>query len=197
MTPSTDDHRMLATLCAQLRALRLEREWTLGDLAARTALSQAHLSRIESGERQPSLATLFTLARAFEVPVASLLEAEPASDASAVIRAGSVPAHSVNGLLYTPLSGTSRQLHIQAARVQVPADRSGTERFQHDGEEWLYVLAGTLQLLLGNHTYLLHAGDVVHFDSTVPHRLAAPSEAIAEVLLVTSSSTHLLSAAHT
>lgn len=197
MTQSTEDDHLLATLSAQLRALRIEREWTLGDLATRTALSQAHLSRIESGERQPSLATLFTLARAFEVPVASLLETTPASDAAVVIRAGSVPVQHVNELLYTPLSSTNRQLHIQAARVQVPADRSGTDRYQHEGEEWLYVLAGTLQLLLGSLTYLLAAGDVAHFDSSVPHRLAAPYGSFADILLVTSPGTREMSAAHT
>jgi transcriptional regulator with XRE-family HTH domain len=197
MTLSSDDDRMLATLSAQLRALRIERDWTLADLAMRTALSQAHLSRIESGDRQPSLATLFTLARAFEIPVASLLETAPASDAAVVIRAGSAPAHRVNELLLTPLSSTNRQLRVQAARVQVPAERSSTERYQHEGEEWLYVLSGTLQLFLGSQTYFLQAGDAAHFDASVPHRLAAPCEALADVLIVTSSGTRLTRPAHT
>jgi transcriptional regulator with XRE-family HTH domain len=197
MTLSTDDDRMLATLSARLRALRLEHGWTLSDLATRAALSQAHLSRIESGERQPSLATLFTLARALEASVASLLDTAPASDSTVVVRAGSVPTQRINELLYTPLSGTGRRLRIQAARVRVPADRPGTERYQHKGEEWLYVLSGTLQLLLGSHTYLLHVGDVAHFDSSVPHRLAALCDAFAEALLLTSSDTRPQSAAHT
>ena len=45
--------------------------------------------------------------------------------------------------------------------------------YQHDGEEWLYVLSGTLRLALADETHLLHPGDAAHFDARVPHRLAA------------------------
>jgi transcriptional regulator with XRE-family HTH domain len=197
MTLSTDDDRTLATLGARLKELRTEREWTLGDLAARTSLSQAYLSRIESAERQPSLATLFTLARALEVSVSDLLDVAPAPDAQVVVRAGSLPEQHINDLFYTSLTGENRRLRLQAARVRVPQHRQGTERYQHEGEEWLYVLSGKLQLMVGEQSYLLHAGDVAHFDSSIPHRLAALHEAFAQVLMVTVSGARDLTGAHT
>jgi transcriptional regulator with XRE-family HTH domain len=192
-----EDERALATLGARLRELRTEREWTLGDLATRSSLSQAYLSRIESGDRQPSLATLFTLARVLEVSVSNLLAVAPAPAARIVVRAGTVPERDINGLFYTSLTGGAGQHRLQAARVRVPPDRDGAERYQHEGEEWLYVLSGTLQLQVGGHTHVLHAGDVAHFDSSVPHRLSAPHEAFAEALLLTVSGARDLQGAHT
>jgi transcriptional regulator with XRE-family HTH domain len=197
MTPLTDDERALETLCARLRQLRAEHGWTLGDLATRTGLSQAHLSRVESGERQPSLAALFTLARAFAVPVSALLDLAPVTDGPVILRAGSVPAKQINGLLYTPLSVGGGQLRFQAAHVRVPQHRQGAECYQHEGEEWLYVLSGTLQLLLGDQSFVLEAGDVAHFDSSVSHRLAAHDMSFAEALLVTSAGAEPLKGAHT
>jgi transcriptional regulator with XRE-family HTH domain len=197
MTLSTGDERTLETLGTRLRQLRTDRGWTLGELATRTALSQAHLSRIESGERQPSLAALFTLARALEVSVSTLLDIAPDADTSVVLRAGSVPEQQANDLFLTPLSGSSSQLRFQAARVRIPRHRQGTERYQHEGEEWLYVLSGTLQLSLGDQSFLLEAGDVAHFDSSVPHRLAARNASFAEALLVTTAGARPLMGTHT
>jgi transcriptional regulator with XRE-family HTH domain len=197
MTFMTEEERALAALGTRLKELRTVREWTLGDLAFRSSLSQAYLSRIESGERQPSLATLFTLARVLEVSVSDLLAVEPVPGERIVVRAGSVPEQHINDLFYTSLTGGSRQQRIQAARVRVPPDRQGTERYQHEGEEWLYILSGTLQLQVGELTHVLHAGDVAHFDSSTPHRLAALHGAYAEALLITISGNRDLTAFHT
>ena len=68
-----------------LRSLRNQRGWKLGDLAQRTNLSEAYLSRIESGERQPSLAVLFNLAGTYHISMASLFEEQPLSS-SVVVR---------------------------------------------------------------------------------------------------------------
>ncbi len=195
MSLNVEDERALATLGTRLKELRTEREWTLGDLAARSSLSQAHLSRIESGERQPSLATLFTLARVLEVSVSELLAIAPARHTQVIVRAGSVPEKNVNDLLYTSLT-SSRHRRLQAARVRVPLLRQGAERYEHEGEEWLYVLGGTLQLQLGDQTHVLNVGDVAHFDSSVPHRLAALHDAFAEVLLLTVSGARDLPGTH-
>jgi MOSC domain-containing protein YiiM/DNA-binding XRE family transcriptional regulator len=76
----TDDSSLtthLARLGAALRARRTARGWTLEDLARRTGLSKAHLSRLEAGDRQASLSVLLTLARAHGVALAALLDPAP------------------------------------------------------------------------------------------------------------------------
>ena len=67
----------LIKLGTRLRELRKERGWRLEDLAERTNLSRPYLSRLEGGERQPSLGALFSVAQAYGVTLSSLFEPEP------------------------------------------------------------------------------------------------------------------------
>jgi quercetin dioxygenase-like cupin family protein len=69
-------------------------------------------------------------------------------------------------------------------RAMISPLRQGSERYQHDGEEWLYVLSGRLQLCVGDREYQLETGDAAHFDSRQPHRLDALDGHEAEVILV-------------
>ncbi len=77
----------LTVIGSRLRTLRRERGWRLEDLAERTGLSKAYLSRLESGERQPSLTALFGMARAYGVSFSALFEPEPETQSLAVVRA--------------------------------------------------------------------------------------------------------------
>jgi len=176
----------VARVGERLRRLRKERDWRLEDLAERTGLSQPYLSRIESGERQPSLAVLFGVARALGVPYASLVE--PEVEDRVVVRGGSALVQRGNGLLYTPLSGGNGAFGLQPLRIVVPAEREGDKLYRHEGEEWLYVLSGRLLLRLADEEYELEAGDAAHFDATRPHRLGAMGGEDAEVILVAGSS---------
>ena len=175
--------RELAALGARLRGLRAGREWTLDEVARRSGLSKSYLSRLEDGDRQPSLAALLSLAQAYGLPLAALFDVPPPRPC-AVVRAAESALHQGNGLLYTALSHTARPTQMQPIRVIVPADRIGEEMYQHDGEEWLYVLSGILRLTLAGETLLLSPGDAAHFDACVPHRLAADGGQDAELLLV-------------
>jgi transcriptional regulator with XRE-family HTH domain len=69
MEGEPDITSQLAGLGLRLRELRAGRDWTLEELAERTGLSKPFLSRLEAGDRQPSIAAVLTLARAFSVPV--------------------------------------------------------------------------------------------------------------------------------
>ena len=168
-----------------MRELRLARGWTLEELACRSALSKAFLSRLESGDRQASIAAVLTLSRIFNVSVASLFESELATAPCVVVRAGEAPVKSMNGLKYATLSNAGRFFNLQPIKVIVPQSRRGKDHYHHDGEEWIYVLSGSLTLSLGGQTYDLEPGDAAHFDSRLPHRLIARG-GDAEVLLVAS-----------
>ncbi len=174
----------LATLGTRLRSLRNEREWTLDELARRVGLSKSYLSRLEEGDRQPSIAALLSLAGAFGLPLATLFGATDTKSHCTVVRAGEGARRQGNGLCYTSLSHASHAASMQPIRVTVPVNRVGDEMYRHDGEEWLYVLSGTLRLTLAGETLLLHPGDAAHFDARAPHRLAADGECDAELILV-------------
>jgi transcriptional regulator with XRE-family HTH domain len=174
----------LMMLGERLRELRSGRQWTLEELAERSGLSKPFLSRLESGTRQPSIAAVLTLARVFDVPMGSLFEVRHEEDPCIIIRAKSAAAREGNGISYVPLSGASRFFNVQPVRIVVSPQRPGAERYQHDGEEWIYVLTGSLKLRVGEKNYDLEPGDAAHFDSRLPHRLDASGGKDAEVILV-------------
>jgi transcriptional regulator with XRE-family HTH domain len=179
-------HSQLGSFGARLRALRLQRGWTLEALACRSGLSRAFISRLESGGRQASIAAALTLARIFNVSLATLFESEPLAEPCVVVRAGETEARQINGLRYVALSHAGRLFNLQPIKVTVPRSRRGQEHYHHDGEEWIYVLAGKLTLSLAGRRHDLEPGDAAHFDSRRPHRLMARGGGDAEVLLVAS-----------
>jgi transcriptional regulator with XRE-family HTH domain len=178
---------LLAGLGARLRFLRNRNGWTLEQLSVRTELSEPFLSRLESGQRQPSLAALITLARAYSMPLAALLDETPSSSAPVVIRAGRASERYANGLQYRVASGNSPNVNLHAIHVTVPPKREHEVFYRHDGEEWLHVLSGQLRLIFENAEHLLKPGDSAHFEAAAPHRLAAIGPHNAEVLVVSCS----------
>lgn len=176
----------LSSFGTRLRELRLRRGWTLQELACRSALSRAFLSRLESGDRQASIAAVLTLSRVFDVSLASLFESPPAMEPCVIVRAADAVEKTLNGLKYASLSHAGRFFNLQPLYIRVSPARRGNEHYSHDGEEWIYVLSGKLELSLAGKTYELSPGDAAHFDSRLRHRLIAPGPQEARVLVVAS-----------
>ncbi|MCX4820708.1 XRE family transcriptional regulator [Streptomyces sp. NBC_01142] len=180
-SPDGGSATTLPEVAPRLRDLRRRRGLTLEAAAQRAGLSPAHLSRLETGHRQPSLPMLLALARTYGTTVAELL-GEQAPERRPVIRAGSREPAAADGWTYHQAGGPGRAM--QALRLVVPYGAQGDVVRVHPGEEWLYVLAGRLQLTLGETVHELSPGDSAHFDSQTPHRIAAATRDGAELLFV-------------
>ncbi len=179
----------------RLRRLRKERGWKLEDLAERTNLSRAYLSRLENGERQPSLTALFRIAQAYGVAFSSLFESEPDLESGVIIRAAQTPVRRGNGLFYASLSRGSWAFNLHPIRIVVPAEGEEGEEgevYQHEGEQWLYVVSGSLGLGIGDEEFILESGDAAHFSADNPHRLTALGGRDAEIILVACAVPYLL-----
>jgi len=176
----------LSSFGARLRELRLKRGWTLEELACRSRLSKAFLSRLESGGRQASIAAALTLSRIFDVSLGALFESGLATESCVIVRGANAIEKRINGLKFSPLSHAGRFFNLHPIKVTVPVSRRGNEHYHHDGEEWIYVLSGELTLSLAGKTHDLMPGDAAHFDSRLPHRLIASGKKDVEVLLVAS-----------
>jgi transcriptional regulator with XRE-family HTH domain len=171
----------LPTVAPQLRALRRQASLTLEAAARAAGLSPAHLSRLETGQRQPSLPMLLALARVYGTTVAELL-GETVAGRDAVIRAADMEPTAAGGWTYWQAGAPGRGM--QALRVHVPYGSQGDVVRVHPGEEWLHVLRGRLRLRLGDSTHRLAAGDSAHFDSLTPHRIAAEDHDGVDLLFV-------------
>ncbi|MFE9251354.1 helix-turn-helix domain-containing protein [Streptomyces sp. NPDC007088] len=170
-----------AAVAPQLRELRRRAGLTLEAAAKAAGLSPAHLSRLETGRRQPSLPMLLALARTYGTTVSELL-GEHTEGREAVVRAAAMEPTAAGGWTYWQAGGPGRGM--QALRVHVPHGSQGDIVRVHPGEEWLYVLTGRLRLRLGDSTHLLDPGDSAHFDSLTPHRIAAVDQGGAGLLFV-------------
>ncbi|WP_327186204.1 helix-turn-helix domain-containing protein [Streptomyces sp. NBC_01334] len=171
----------LPAVAPQLRALRRRAALTLEAAARAAGLSPAHLSRLETGQRQPSLPMLLALARIYGTTVSELL-GETSADRDAVVRAAAMEPTRAGGWTYWQAGASGRGM--QALRVHVPYGSQGDVVRVHPGEEWLHVLRGRLRLRLGDTTELLGPGDSAHFDSLTPHRIAAQDADGVELLFV-------------
>ena len=172
----------VSALGERLRAAREARGLTLDQLSASVGVSKAHLSRLESADRQPSVAILVEVAAALGTRVSALLGEDVAGAALAVF-APDAPRIAAAGLEIAPGSGFPGSRALEALRVRVPGDREPPAPAHHRGEEWIYVLRGVLELEFDGLIHELRPDTAVHFDATRPHRFSAAG-AGADLLLV-------------
>lgn len=169
------DDETLAAVGPRLRALRQLRRTTLTDLAAVTGISVSTLSRLEAGERKPTLELLLPLARAHGVTLDELVDAPPTGDPRVNMRP--VTHH---GMTMIPL--TRRAGGIQAFKMIVQPARSRPDPKTHEGYEWLYVLDGRLRIILGDQDLVLTSGEAAEFDTRTPHWFGAADDRPVELL---------------
>ncbi len=167
----------LDTVGPRLRALRQERGATLAQISGATGISVSTLSRLESGQRRPTLELLLPLAQTYQVALDELVDAPPIADPRIqerpVVR---------NGMTFIAL--TRRPGELQAFKIIVPPHTpvGDVEQRVHEGYDWFYVLSGKLRLRLGEHDLTLSAGEVAEFDTRTPHWIGNPGEEPTEVL---------------
>jgi transcriptional regulator with XRE-family HTH domain len=184
----------LASIGERLRSARDRAGLTLEQLAEATGLSKAHLSRLESSERQPSIAALLDLSAALGVQVNTLL-GEDRSSSPLSISVGDEFQHEANGLAITTRSGFPGSSAIEALSITIAPDRAPSPPARHRGEEWLYVLSGTLVLEYDGDEHCIETGQCAHFDADRPHRLTAAGGAT-EILMVAAQDSRSLQAHH-
>ncbi|MFE3144556.1 helix-turn-helix domain-containing protein [Streptomyces scopuliridis] len=178
MDRKTDDD-VLDAVGARLRALRRDRGITLADLAATTGVSESTLSRLESGQRRPSLELLLPLARIYDVPLDDLVGAPRTGDPRIHLK----PIRRF-GMTFVPLSRRPGGVH--AFKMIIPAEPEPLEPTPqtHEGFEWLYVLNGRLRLVIGERDLTLPPGEAAEFDTSLPHWLGSADGGVVELLIL-------------
>jgi len=167
---------VLAEVGPRLRRHRERRGITLTALAAKTGISKSTLSRLESGQRKPSLELLLPLAETFHLPLDELVGAPAVGDPRVRTRP-----RTRNGRLVFPLTQQSSGMAVW--KVVIPPERERKLR-SHAGYEWLYVLAGEMRLILGEHDITMQPGEVAEFDTRLPHWFGPAGEEPVEILSV-------------
>src|SRR3954453_6332117 len=165
---------LLSEVGPRLRRLRERREMTLTAVAAKTGISKSTLSRLESGQRKPSLELLLPLAEAYRLPLDELVGAPRAGDHRVRTRP-----RTRNGRLVFPFTEQSSGMAVW--KVVIPPERDRRLR-THAGHEWLYVLSGEMRLILGEHEITMQPGEVAEFDPRMPHWFGPRGDEPVEIL---------------
>jgi transcriptional regulator with XRE-family HTH domain len=174
-----DDAAAMASVLDQvgprLKRLRSQRGVTLTALAELTGISKSTLSRLETGQRRPSLELLLPLAQAHRVALDDLVGAPEVGDPRIRLKP-----RRVNGRTVLPL--TRQPGGVQAWKIIIPRTQSKPNPRVHEGYEWLYVLSGRMRLILGDQDLVLGVGEAAEFDTLLPHWFGSTGEGTAEVL---------------
>ena len=157
-------------LGTRIRALRQARHFTLRDVAERSGVTESFLSQVERDVTSPSIATVQRIARALDLSIAQLFTEE--GDTGRVVRREARRRVAYPGLKSVDEFLTSNM----AGRLQVilstiePGGGTGSEPYTHDSdEEVVVILAGVLDLWVGDEHYVLREGDTITFPSRLPH----------------------------
>jgi transcriptional regulator with XRE-family HTH domain len=161
----------------RLRRIRTQRRLTLTAVADSTGISKSTLSRLETGQRRPTLELLLALSQAYRVPLDDLVGAPEVGDPRIRLKPGRVKGRTVIPLTRQP-DGT------QAWKILIPTTQATPKPRAHDGFEWIYVLSGRMRLVLGDRDEVLGPGEVATFDTQVPHWFGSTGAEPAEILSI-------------
>jgi transcriptional regulator with XRE-family HTH domain len=161
----------------RLRRLRTQRGITLTGLADTTGISKSTLSRLETGQRRPTLELLLALSQAYRVPLDDLVGAPDVGDPRVRLKPGRVKGRTVIPLTRQPGAA-------QAWKIVIPVGEVDPKPRAHDGHEWIYVLSGHMRLVLGDQDSVLGPGEVAEFDTLVPHWFGSTGTEPAEILSI-------------
>lgn len=182
----------------KVRELRQKRHYTMKDLSIKTDLSKTLLSEIENDEVIPPVATLLKLAKALGVGMTFFFEDVEISEKVSVTRSDERiqlerRPHQHEGevdYVYEILETKKPDKHMLPLLVEFqPMDRSDMIFTNHEGEEFLYLIEGTLEFRSDDRIEVLQPGDSLYFESEINHSCRSLDEKPAKAVVVVWSKT--------
>lgn len=165
---------IVATLGNRIKALRAQQGLTLEQLAVASGVSRAMLSKVERGEKSPTLAIVARIAAGFRMSLSTLLGAEPDPSDVAVIRAGERLSFKdpETGFERWVLSPQHLDNGVEVVLHRIPPGRSSglLPPYSVPTEKYLVVHEGQLTVYVDNKPHVLKAGDSMYFEVKAPYR---------------------------
>ncbi len=170
----------------RIAALRKDKRLTLEALAAGTGLTVSFLSKLERGRTSISVDNLRDVAHFLGVEMVHFFHGPERSSAIVTRKGKGTPLQiantdAVGEALIATMSGS-----LQATLYSTPKGQGRAKGFSHPGEELVYVIKGRVRFFVGDHEYVLSAGDSIWFRSAEPHGWRAVGSTTAVTLNVNS-----------
>ena len=169
------------SLGKKIKKVRLDKSITLDFIANETGMKKEYIKKIEAGNEIPSVGTMIQLSRALGIDSNALIKQE--KDTSDKRK----KAHTkrTDNYAYTPLSSEGANKHLKAFKIVVEAGKPhGGVGFRHEGEEFVYVLKGKVEVDVGENINTLKTGDSLHFNSGIKHDLKNVGKEDAELIVI-------------
>ena len=152
----------------KIRQARLAKKLTLDNLANETGFSVDYIKRVESGKKIPPVGTLLQLSRALQIDSSFLLK-EQQETLDKRVKAYT---KRTDNYAYDTLTPGAENKHLKAFRVTIdPMSEHSGVGYRHEGEEFVYVLNGKIEITVGEHVNRLEKDDSLHFNSGIQHNL--------------------------
>jgi transcriptional regulator with XRE-family HTH domain len=165
----------------RIKTVRTRKKMSLDQVANDTGRSIDYLKRVESGKEMPPVGTLLQIARSLQIDSGFFLREQSETRKA---RAKAFTKRTAD-YAYTTLTPGAENKHLKAFRIHIDArqDHKGVG-YQHEGEEFVYVLKGDVEIAVGDHINRLGPADALHFNSAIQHHMRNPGDVDAELLVV-------------
>lgn len=165
----------------KIRQARLGKKLTLENLANETGFSIDYIKQIESGKKIPPVGTLLQLSRALQIDSSFLLKEQKATLDKRV----KAYTKRTDNYAYDTLTPGAENKHLKAFRVTIePMSEHSGVGYHHEGEEFVYVLHGKIEITVGEHVNRLEKDDSLHFNSGIHHNMRNIGNEEAELIVV-------------
>jgi len=175
----------------KIKEIRAKQGFSLQDLSDRTGFSTAFLSQIENHLISPPLGAIIKISRAMDIEIGRFLD-QTGKSPFTIVRKDEH--HSISrvaskegvryGYSYESLAPDKINRNMEPFIVTLePASQKGAA-YNHEGEEFLYVLEGKIEVQLGDHSDILEPGDSVYYDSTINHKVSCADNKPARIIAV-------------
>ena len=165
----------------KIKKTRVEKKISLNQVANETGCSIDYLKKLEAGKVIPPVGTLLQIARTLQIDSGLFLK-EQEANLNKRIKAYT---KRTDNYAYTTLTPGAENKHLKAFRVTIDAMQSHKGvGYQHEGEEFVYVLSGKIEVIVGDNVNTLSKNDSLHFNSGIKHMLRNVGKKQAELIVV-------------
>jgi len=178
---------------SKIKSIRESKSITVEQVAERSGLTVDQIDRIEANKNLPSLAPLIKIARVLGVRLGTFLDDSDQlgpvicrkDEHSDGISFSNETANSHNNLNFFALAQSKTGRHMEPFLIDIDsASKDDYQLSTHEGEEFLFVLEGVIEVAYGKNKYVINSGESIYYDSIVEHNVHAANESKAKILAV-------------
>ncbi|RBQ22945.1 Methylphosphonate synthase [Candidatus Methanobinarius endosymbioticus] len=178
---------------AKIKTLRESRDIREEELSKETNVSLELINSIEKGDVVPSLTPLTKIAKALGVRLGTFLDDAPQNSPvivkngetnSVVYFSGEENQTDVSTLEFHSLGAGKNDRHMEPFIIDVHTEDGDFNLSSHEGEEFIYVLEGEIEIKYGQDSFIVEKGDSIYYDSIIPHHLHSYNNGVSKILAV-------------